>query len=98
MGPHDLGAFELDDLRRDTEACAPLARAWLLRKHLREFPGRRAYLLFVRFRGLDAGDVEGHVAHLQQSLELPGPVRVLPVELVREADVQRQAGGAIHPA
>lgn len=97
-GPHDLGDFERDDLRRELAACEPLARAWLLRKHLREFPGRRAYLLFVRFEGLDAEDAEGQVAQLQRSLDLPGPVRVLPVELVREADVQRQAGGAIHPA
>ncbi|HEY8355848.1 MAG TPA: peptidase M48, partial [Ramlibacter sp.] len=97
-GGHELGAFELDDLRRVLADCAPLTRAWLLRKHLREFSGRRAWLLVVRFDGVPAEDAEALVATLQESVDLPGPVRVLPLAAVREADLQRHAGCVVYPA
>ena len=44
---HDLSDFELGELRADLVRCSAVSRAWLVRKNLREFPWRRAYVLFV---------------------------------------------------
>ena len=53
---HDLSDFELGELRADLVRCLPASRAWLVRKNLREFPWRRAYIVFVELPGLDDED------------------------------------------
>ena len=50
----------------------PIARAWLVRKNLREHPQRRAYLLFVELPGMDDEDRYELCRSLERTLELPG--------------------------
>ncbi len=74
---HDLGPFELAELQMDLARCKSVQQAWLVCKQLREFPQRRAYLLFVDLPGM--ADEERHhlCRHLERSLALPGPVLAL---------------------
>ena len=74
---HDLGAFELGELQVELARCAPVARCWLVRKNLREFPQRRAYLVFVELPNLDDESRYRLCRSLEQSLDLPGPALVL---------------------
>jgi hypothetical protein len=54
-----------------------VARAWLVRKNLREFPHRRCYLLFVELPGLADEDRYHLCRELERSLGLPGPALAL---------------------
>lgn len=74
---HDLNDFEQGEFQSDMARCKPVARAWLVRKTLREFAYRRCYLLFVELP--DMGDEDRfHLCRgLERSLDLPGPVLVL---------------------
>ncbi|WP_042426110.1 M48 family metallopeptidase [Comamonas granuli] len=89
---HDLSAFEQAELQVQLARHRPVARAWLVRKHLREFPRRRAYLLFLDLPGLEAADSLALCHRLEYGLALPGPLLVLdaaqastPEELQRHA-------------
>lgn len=75
--PHDLSEFESGELQSGLARCQPVARAWLARKGLKEFASRRAYLLFVELPGMDDKDRYALCRHLEQTLDLPGPVFVL---------------------
>jgi Zn-dependent protease with chaperone function len=75
--PHDLNEFESGELQSDLARCQPVARAWLARKNLKEFASRRAYVLFVELPGMDDEDRYALCRHLEQTLDLPGPVFVL---------------------
>ncbi len=77
IGRHDLNDFELGELRLELARCKPLQRCWLVCKHLREFPQRRAYLVFVELPGMDDEDRYGLCRSLERSLSLPGPALVL---------------------
>lgn len=72
-----LNDFERAELENDLARFAPVAAAWLLRKQLREFPGRRAYLLFVDLPGMEDGERWELCRALEQSLALPGSVLAL---------------------
>lgn len=74
---HDLSEFEAGELVSGLARCAPVARAWLVRKNLAEFAHRRCYLLFVELPGLDDDARYELCRALESSLELPGPVLVL---------------------
>lgn len=74
---HDLSEFELGELRADLVRCSPISRAWLVRKNLREFPWRRAYVLFVELPGLSDEERWSLCRQLEQTLNLPGAVLVL---------------------
>ena len=74
---HHLSEFELGELLAGLALCKPIARAWLVRKNLREFAWRRAYLLFIELPGLHDDDRYALCRSLEQSLDLPGPVLVL---------------------
>ena len=74
---HDLSEFELGEFQAELARCTPIARAWLVRKNLREHPQRRAYLLFVELPTLD-DDSRYHLCRaLERNLSLPGPALVL---------------------
>lgn len=93
---HDLSDFELGELRADLARNAAITRAWLVRKNLREFPWRRAYVLFVDLPAL--GDEERwHLCRqLEQTLSLPGAALVLWAGHSPTLDeIERQAFGAI---
>ncbi|HWT17454.1 MAG TPA: peptidase M48, partial [Variovorax sp.] len=93
---HDLGDHELDELRADLARCLPISRAWLVRKVLREFPWRRAYVVFVELPGLDDDDRWQLCRQLEQTLSLPGAALVLWAgHSPTLADIERQAFGAI---
>ena len=69
-----------------------VARAWLVRKQLREFPRRRADLLFVEMPGLEPDEGLALCHRLENSLSMPGPMLVMdadeassPEELKRHA-------------
>lgn len=94
---HDLGEFEAGELQGELARCAPLARAWLLRKNLREFPWRRCYVLLVELPALEEREQWETCRGLERWLSLPGPVVVACTgDGLRPADVQRQAGAAFY--
>lgn len=74
---HDLSDFEMGELQADLVRCHPVSRAWLVRKTLREFPWRRAYILFVELPGLVDEERYQLCRHLEQTLSLPGAALVL---------------------
>lgn len=74
---HDLSEFELGELRTDLARCKPVSRAWLVRKNLREFPWRRAYVIFLEIPAMDDADRYPLCRVLERSLSLPGAVLVL---------------------
>lgn len=74
---HDLDEFELGELQADLARCQPVARAWLVRKNLREFPHRRCCIVFLELPQLDDEDRYDLCRSLERSLDLPGPALVL---------------------
>ncbi len=74
---HDLTAFELGEVQAELARCKPVARCWLVSKQLREFPRRRAYLVFVELPGMADEDRYPLCRSLEQGLSLPGPALVL---------------------
>ena len=74
---HDLSEFELGEFQAELARCTPIARAWLVRKNLREHPQRRAYLLFLELPGMDDEDRYELCRSLERTLGLPGPVLAL---------------------
>ena len=89
---HDLSPFEQTELTTQLARYRNVARAWLVRKQLREFPRRRAYLLFVELPGLEPDESLALCHRLENSLSMPGPMLVMdadeassPEELKRHA-------------
>ncbi|ABE45704.1 M48 family metallopeptidase [Polaromonas sp. JS666] len=74
---HDLNEFERGEIQAGMARCKPVARAWLVRKNLREFPYRRCYLVFVELPGLDDEERYDLCRELERSLDLPGPALAL---------------------
>ncbi|MGK6311278.1 M48 family metalloprotease [Variovorax sp. DT-64] len=74
---HDLNDFELGELRADLVRCNAVARAWLVRKNLREFPWRRAYVVFLELPGLSDEHRWNLCRELEHTLSLPGAALVL---------------------
>ncbi|MBA3593506.1 MAG: M48 family metalloprotease [Polaromonas sp.] len=74
---HDLSEFEKGELQADLARCKPVARAWVVRKSLREFAHRRCYIVFVELPGMDDEDRYYLCRELERSLDLPGPTLVL---------------------
>lgn len=74
---HDLSSFELGEVQAELARCKPVARAWLVCKSLREFPRRRAYLVFVELPGMPDESRFELCRWLERSLSLPGPALVL---------------------
>jgi Zn-dependent protease with chaperone function len=72
-----LTEFERAEFEAEMARHLEVARAWLLRKSLREFPTRRAYLLFVDLPGLDDAARWELCRELEQSLSLRGAVLAL---------------------
>jgi hypothetical protein len=56
--------------------CKSVARAWLVRKSLRELSSRRSYLMFIELPGIHDEDRQTLCQDLQSALELPGPALV----------------------
>jgi Zn-dependent protease with chaperone function len=93
---HDLNDYELGELRADLVRCLPASRAWLVRKNLREFPWRRAYVVFVELPGLDDEDRWHMCRQLEQTLTLPGAALVLWAgHSPTLEDIEREAFGAV---
>ena len=92
---HDLSAFEQAELQAELIRYLPVAQAWLVRKHLREFPRRRAYLLFVELPGLDDEDRFDLCRRLERQLSLPGPVLVWAGESPTLDDIRRHAADPV---
>ncbi len=89
---HDLSPFEQTELTTQLARYRNVARAWLVCKQLREFPRRRAYLLFVELPGLEPDESLALCHRLENSLSMPGPMLVMdadeassPEELKRHA-------------
>lgn len=74
---HDLNDFEKGEFQSAMARCKPVKRAWLVRKTLKEFAYRRAYLLFLELPHLADEERYALCRGLEQSLDLPGPVLVL---------------------
>lgn len=74
---HDLNDFEKGEFQSAMARCKPVARAWLVRKTLKEFAYRRAYLLFLELPHMADEERYALCRGLEQSLDLPGPVLVL---------------------
>jgi len=74
---HDLNEFELGEFQSGMARCKPAARAWLVRKELREFAYRRCYLLFVDLPQLDDDERYDLCRELERWLDLPGPMLAL---------------------
>jgi len=93
---HDLSDFELGELTADLMRCNAVSRAWLVRKNLREFPWRRAYVVFVELPGL-ADEERWHLCRqLEQTLSLPGAALVFWAGYSPTLeDIERQAFGPV---
>ncbi|MFG6413471.1 M48 family metalloprotease [Roseateles sp. DC23W] len=74
---HDLSDFELGEVQAELALCKPVVRGWLVRKALREFPRRRAYLAFVELPRMSDEDRFELCRWLERTLSLPGQVLVL---------------------
>jgi hypothetical protein len=74
---HDLSDFELGELRADLVRCGAATRAWVVRKNLREFPWRRAYIVFLELPGLSDDERWNLCRELEQTLSLPGAALIL---------------------
>jgi len=74
---HDLSEFELGELRADLVRCSAVSRAWVVRKNLREYPWRRAYIVFLELPGLTDDERWGLCRELEQTLSLPGAALVM---------------------
>jgi Zn-dependent protease with chaperone function len=72
-----LTEFERAEFEADLARHPQVARAWLLRKSLPEFPRRRAYLLCVDLPGLDDAECWAVCRELEQSTSLRGAVLAL---------------------
>ncbi|QTD46470.1 M48 family metallopeptidase [Ottowia testudinis] len=74
---HDLNEFELGELQGALARFGHVQTAWLVSKRLKEFAWRRAYLLLVELPGYDDETRYAMCRHLEQLLDLPGPVLAL---------------------
>lgn len=74
---HDLSPFELSEVQSELARCRPVAKCWIVCKALREFPQRRAYLVFVLLPAMDDEDRYRLCRWLERNLSLPGPALVL---------------------
>jgi hypothetical protein len=93
---HDLSEFELGELKADLARCLPVSRAWLVRKNLREFPWRRAYVLFLELPQMGDDERWQVCRQLEQTLSLPGAALVLWAGHSPTLEqIERQAFGAI---
>ncbi|MDR7272047.1 Zn-dependent protease with chaperone function [Pelomonas saccharophila] len=96
---HDLSACELGEVQAELARCQPVVRAWLVSKTLREFPNRRAYLVFVELPGMADEDRFELCRWLERNLSLPGAVLVLWAgESPTLEEIRRGAFEAVYPA
>jgi hypothetical protein len=92
-----LNDFERAEFEAGLGRFAPVARAWLLRKTLKEFPARRAYLLFVEVPGLDDNARWELCRALGQAQSLPGSVMVQWAgAAVSVGELRRKAGAPMY--
>jgi Peptidase family M48 len=77
ISAHDLNEFELNEVQVDLTRLKPIARAWLVRKNLKEFAYRRCYILFMDLPGLNDQDRYDFCRVMEQTLNLPGQVLAL---------------------
>lgn len=93
---HDLSAFEQTELQAQLLRCLPVQCAWLVCKRLREFPRRRAYLLFVELPQLDSEQSFALCRQLEQTLAMPGTALVVDVaQLDTPKELQRHAADPV---
>jgi Zn-dependent protease with chaperone function len=94
---NDLSNFEKGEIQAQLARCKPVARAWLVRKTLKEFAHRRCYILFVELPGLDDESRYDLCRGLERSLDLPGPVLALWAGYSPTlADIERNAFEAVY--
>lgn len=75
--PPDLGEFERWELECELARWPDVACAWLLQKEVREFPGRRCYVLVLELPRLQSEEATALCAAMEPGLWLPGPVLLL---------------------
>jgi hypothetical protein len=93
---HDLSEFELGELRADFVRCSAITRAWVVRKNLREFPWRRAYVIFVELPTLADEERWNLCRELEHTLSIPGAALVLWAgHSPTLAEIERQAYGEV---
>lgn len=92
---HDLSPFELGEVLVELARCKPVARCWLVAKRLREFPRRRAYLVFVDLPGMADEERYELCRWLERNLSLPGPALV--GESPTLDDIRRGAFEPVYP-
>ena len=68
----DLEEFDKGELLSRLARCAPLARAWLVRKRLAGFGSRRCYIIFLHLPGLAEKKCDRVCRELESTLQLPG--------------------------
>ncbi|MPN00952.1 hypothetical protein SDC9_148150 [bioreactor metagenome] len=78
--PHDLSAFELEELRAELQRVQPVRQAWLVRKVIAAMPDRRAYVLLVSLTRAEDAAKRQLCAELEQRIDLQAMVLVLPFE------------------
>lgn len=94
----DLNEFERAELQAELADWPDVARAWLLRKGVREFPNRRCFVLVVDLPHLDDGSRWEVCRALERAAPVPGHLLVLATGSDLSArDAERHAGGAIYP-
>ena len=90
--PGDLKEFEKGELLSRLARCPPVARAWLVRKRLTGFGGRRCYIIFLELPGLNDDRRHQVCRELESTLELPGlTLAVAAGRTPRRSEIRRNA-------
>jgi Zn-dependent protease with chaperone function len=73
----DLNAFQRRELEAELARWPEVRCAWLVRRPVREFPGRRCYLLVVELEPRERAEALALCDTLEGRLRLPGPALVV---------------------
>lgn len=89
---HELGDFELEDLRAELLRWQGIAACWVVRKQLMAMPERPAFLVFLHLPVTPREHRQNLCRMVERSVSLPGPVLVLPVgEAIGLSHIKRMA-------
>lgn len=91
--PHDLTSFELTEVQTELARIQPVRQAWLVRKRIQSLPDRRAYVLLVALTRTEDFAKRQLCMELEQRLELPGMVSVVPSDEAGSKEQLARAAG-----
>lgn len=89
---HELGDFELEDLRAELLRWQGISACWVVRKQLLAMPERAAFLAFLHLPATPREHRQHVCRMVERSVSLPGPTLFFPVgEAMSLKHIQRMA-------